>query len=374
MKKKSKRKTILLFTLIVAVITTAAIGFLQTQNRVEPVFVSTGTVEVMDIEEVVRVRGTIEGSESANVSSALNSMITAVNVREGDRVSRGQVLATLDVRDMHDQVRDMHDQQNRAALALSESQRAMDTAEILYNEGAMAREEYLRHRAAYENDRLNLSSINNRIGLSSVNIVDRRDIISPIDGTVTRVNINVGRFAGDTERGQPMFVIENLDDLQMRVNIGEFDISRISVGQHVTIAADVLGNDRISGVVSGISPTGEQNPASGEMVIPVTIAIDRGDRNIIAGVSARAEILIDSRENATIVSIDALAQDPDTGRYTIFVVGENGKLRRVPVETGLETNIHVEIPGGILNEGEQVVLAPAFDLEDGMLVTVNQRI
>jgi len=354
-KKPSKKKIIISIGVVVVIIAGLAV-FSQIRDTAEPaIFVSTGTVEKMDIEETVRIRGTIEGSESANVSSASNSMITAVHVKEGDRVRSGQVLATLDVKDLQDQY-------NRAALSLRESQRAYESAEILYNEGAMSREDYLRLRAAYESDRLNVSSIS---------ISDRRDIKSPINGIVTRVNINVGRYAGDTERGQSMFVVENLDDLQMKVSISEFDISKIRVGQSVTITADVLGNDSVTGIVSSISPTGEQKDmTSSEKVIPVVIDIDKGDKIIIAGVNARATILIDKQENATVVSIDAIAQDPETGQDMVFVVDEGGILRKVLVELGLETNIHIEILGGVLKEGEQIVLAPSLAMEDGMVVTV----
>ena len=354
-KKPSKKKIIISIGVVIVIIAGLAV-FSQIRDTAEPaIFVSTGTVEKMDIEETVRIRGTIEGSESANVSSASNSMITAVHVKEGDWVRSGQVLATLDVKDLQDQY-------NRAALSLRESQRAYESAEILYNEGAMSREDYLKLRAAYESDRLNVSSIS---------ISDRRDIKSPINGIVTRVNINVGRYAGDTEIGQPMFVVENLDDLQMKVSISEFDISKIRVGQSVTITADVLGNDSVTGVVSSISPTGEQKDmTSSEKVIPVVIDIDKGDKTIIAGVNARATILIDKQENATVVSIDAIAQDPETGQDMVFVVDEGGILRKVLVELGLETNIHIEILGGVLKEGEQIVLAPALAMEDGMVVTV----
>jgi len=347
----SKKKMFISIGLVLAVMT--GIGIYLATRDVEPkLMVSVGTVETMDIEQTVSIRGTVQGSESASVSSALNYRITAVNVSEGDRVNKDQVLATLDVKDLQDQY-------NRAALALRESQRSFESAEILYSEGAMSREEYLRHKASYDNDRLTVSTFN---------ISDIREIRSPISGTVTRVNVTVGRYASDTERGQPMFVVENLDELQMRVSISEHDISKIRVGQPVTITADVLAGDSVAGVVSRILPTGEDSASSGEKVIPVVIEIDKGDKNLIAGVTARASILIDRQERATVVSIDAIASDPDTGRDMVFVIDEGGILRKVYIDIGLETNIYAEVLGGVLNEGETVVLAPTFEMEDGRLV------
>jgi len=350
--KPSKKKMFISIGLVVVIL--SALGaFLSTRTTEQNLSVNVGSVEIMDIEETVSIRGTIEGSESAAVSSALNYRITAVNVQEGDRVSKDQVLAVLDVKDIQDQY-------NKAALALRESQRAYESAEILYNEGAMSREDYLRLKAAYDNDRLTVSTFN----ISGV-----RDIKSPISGTVTRVNVTVGRYASDTERGQPMFVVENLDELQMKVSISEHDISKIRIGQIVTITADVLGGDSVKGEVSKISPTGEESMTSGEKVIPVVIAIDKGDKNLIAGVTARATIHIDKQERVTVVSIDAIARDPETNQDWVFVVDEGNVLRKAAVEVGLETNIYAEILGGVLKEGDMVVLAPTFEMEDGMAVS-----
>ena len=351
--KPSKVKIIISIAVVLAVLIGLGI-FIATRDKEQFIPVSVGSVEIMDLEETVVIRGTIEGSESANVSSALNYMITAVNVKEGDRVTKNQVLATLDVKELQDQY-------NKAALALRESQRAYESAETLYNEGAMARDEYLRLKAAYDSDSLNVSSFD---------IADKRNIKSPISGIVTRVNINAGRYASDTERGEPMFVIENLDDLQMKVRLSEYDISKIKVGQSATITAEVLGNESVTGIVSSISPTGEEKDAlSSEKVIPVVIDIDKSDKNLIAGVTARATILIDRKENVKAVSIDAIAQDPETGQDMVFIVDEGGLLKKISVETGLETNIYVEIKGDAVKEGDIIVLAPALDMEDGMAVS-----
>jgi RND family efflux transporter MFP subunit len=352
--KPSKKKMFISIGIVVAIMTGLGV-FIAMRDKEKPTLVSACDVEIMDIEETVSIKGAIEGSESADVSSTLNYKITAIYVMEGDQVKKDQVLADLDVSEIQDQY-------NKASLALQESKRAYESAEALYEEGAMSRDEYLRLKAAYDSDSLNMSTFN---------IADKQNIKSPISGTVTRVNVNVGRYASDTERGQAMFVVENLEDLQMKVRISEYDISRIKVGQTVTITAEVLGNDSVTGVVSKISPTGElKDQTSSEKVIPVVIDIDKGDKNLIAGVTAKATILIDKKERATVVSIDAIAQDPETGEDMVFVV-EDGALRKVPVRPGLETSIYVEISGNALKEGDQVVLAPTLDMEDGMTVTVN---
>ena len=354
-RKPSKKKLIIIPAVIVLVVIAAAILLPNYMPQLgSGVMVSVAPAERMDLEQTVSIRGTIEGSESADVASALNYRITAIYVQEGDKVTKDQILATLDTSDLLDSY-------NKAVLARNEARRALETAETLYAEGAIARDEYLRARATLQDSNLTVASFD---------IAEKKNIRSPIDGTVTRVNVSIGRYASDTENRQPMFVVENLEDLQMKVRISEYDISKIRVGQDVTVTAEVLGSASVSGTVSKISPTGEaKDMASNEMVIPVVIDIDKGDLNLIAGVTARATISIEKRSMVLTVSIDAIMEDPETGETSVFIV-EEGLLKRVPVELGLEGQLYVEIVGGGLSEGDSVVLVPSYEMVDGQAVEV----
>ena len=258
-----------------------------------PSQVSVGSVERMDLEQTVSVNGIISGSQFAEVVSSLNYEIISILVEEGDRVKKDQVLAVLDGEALQDEYR-------KAVKALEESRFNYEASKRLYEEGAISQAEYIRAKNAYEND---------QITVNSFDISEKTNIRSPIDGTVTRVNVSLGRYANDTEDNKPMFVIEDLDQLKMDVKVSEYDIGKIKVGQTVTITADVLGKDRVTGTVSRISPTGElKDPASKEMVIPVRINVDQNEK-LIAGVTAKAKILIESRSQVLTVPIDAVLED-----------------------------------------------------------------
>jgi len=313
--------------------------------------VSTGAAESMDIEQVVSIKGTIKGSESADVSSSLNYEIISILVHEGDIVKKGQVLAVLDAEALQNDYQ-------KAARALEESKFNYDASKELYQQGAISEEEYLKAKNAYENDQNSLST--------SSDVYDKTKIKSPINGTVTRVNVNIGHYANDTENQEPMFVVENLSKLKMDVKISEYDISKIKVGQKVTINAEMLGDQDVTGTVSRISPTGEKkDETSNEMVIPVQIDVDKGNTNLIAGVTAKATIEIEKKKDILSIPIDAVMEDPDTGDSYVMVF--NGKtLKKVPVTLGLEGDFNIEIVSGKLSEGDQVVLNPTFDMKDGM--------
>ena len=112
------------------------------------------------------------------------------------------------------------------------------------------------------------------------------------------------------------------------------------------------------------------------MVIPVVIDIDKGESNLIAGVTAKATILIDEVAAVLTVPIDAVFEDPSTGETSVFIISENDTLTKVPVNIGLEGDFDTEISAAdesgsaLLTEGARIVLAPSYELADGMAVTV----
>ncbi len=354
--KSKKKKKIIVISVVVVVVLAAAIilpGIMG--NGQIPPQVSVGTAEKMDLEQAVSVNGIISGSQSAEVVSSLNYEIISILVAEGDVVKKDQVLAVLDGEALQDEYR-------KASKALEESRFNYEASKRLYEEGAISQADYIRAKNAYEND---------QITVSSFDIAEKTNIKSPISGTVTRVNVNLGRYANDTEDNKPMFVVEDLEQLKMDVKISEYDISKIKAGQTVTITADVLGKESVEGKVSRISPTGElKDPTSKEMVIPVQIHVDKKESGLIAGVTAKAKILIESRSQVMTVPIDAVLEDPDTGESFVLTVEET-TIKKVIITPGIEGDFYLEVLSSSLAEGAQVVLNPTFDLTDGMQVLVS---
>jgi RND family efflux transporter MFP subunit len=197
-------------------------------------------------------------------------------------------------------------------------------------------------------------------------------VTSPIAGTVVRVNCKVGRFADKTDDDKPMFIINNLDVLEMKINVSEYSIGKVSIGQPVEITADILGTESVKGEVSSISPTGEEKGnGSTERVIPTTIRIIDQNSRLIAGITAKAKIELNKAENVWTVPFASVIQNPD-GTMAIATV-ENNVVKMIPVKNGVESDIQTEIipeEEGALKEGMQVIDAPTELLEDGTTVVV----
>ena len=181
----------------------------------------------------------------------------------------------------------------------------------------------------------------------------------------------MGRFADEMENNKPIFVIEDIDHLQMKVMISENDIDKVQVGQEVDITAEILGKDVVKGVVDRISPTGEEkNATSSERVIPVYIKVQEQNEKLIAGITAQATIKIAFAENVLVVPLEAIGELED-GTTVIYTMTEQGTVHIVPVKTGLETDLEVEVTAQELTEGQTIILNPSLALTEGMAVVAQ---
>ena len=403
--------------------------------------VSTTPIIKGDIQDSISLRAPLEGTESAEIVSRLHYEVLQLNVKEGDRVKKGQVLAVLDSdtlkkdikraedqlalakvesneassrsaqnvelakAQLEDKLKDQQTAYEKAVLDRDEAKRKYDNLKTLVDAGVETEESLKEIKNTYESAQqivdsytvengkvvateADLKSIENSgdnsagsraksIAMLQTELNNKRQdleecqITSPIDGTITRVNIKLGRFADDTDDDKPMFVVENIDQLEMEILISEYDIGKIEIGQTATITADILKDEFVEGIVDRISPTGEEKAGSTERVIPTTVRITGDTKGLIAGINAKAEILIAESKDTLILPLECLQQNPD-GTISVLRVNSENKIEVIPVTTGIENDLNVEIFSDMLQEGDNIVVSPTPDLTEGTAVTTPE--
>lgn len=405
-KKKFLTKKKLLAGVVVAAV--AASGFLFFRSGGETAApVNVVAVEQQTLRDSVSLKAPLEGTETVEIVSNLHYEVTAINVKEGDRVTKGQVLAVLDTDAMADEIGSAQDalalaqaqyedslrskqlEYEQAVQNLQNAQKDAERNAALFEVGGVSAEENEKAQSALaeaqaaikgfrvENgqvqgnasDLKNIETARNALARKQDSLSDGK-IISPIDGTITRVNINVGRFADETDDKKPMFVVENLQQLQMEVAVSEYDVADIAVGQPVEITADVLKGQTVSGVVDRISPTGELKEGSAaERVIPTVIRLTESNDALIAGINAKAEIIIAEAADALTVPIEAVLDNGD-GTGTVMRVKEDNTVEALTVELGLENDLNVQLISSALQPGDLLILNPE-GVTEGMTVAVQ---
>jgi len=404
----TRKKTIIAVIILIVGI---SVIFAKSRNKVEPTFAANVTIlESKTIEQIISVKAPLEGIEKAEVVSPLNYEIIDIKVKEGDIVTKDQILAVLDSEELQKEVSTA---ENQIALAVLDQQDKLKTTQLEYDKAVLALNEleksYSQNKELFENEiiteeafrKIENSLTEAKKSIEGYNVVEGKIVLtpsevksieikklelsqkkedlekiyikSPIAGTVTRVNVYLGRYAKDTKDQKAMFVVENLDKLQMKVSISEFDINKIKPEQEVDIYSDVLSANSAKGTVARISPTAEQKEANAmERVIPVLIDVTEKPENLIAGVLATAKIKVAKAENIFAIPSGALVQD-ENSLYKIYILNDDNSLKSIPVEIGLETDLETEIKSSELTKGMKIVVNPDPTFIDGMIVAPNEN-
>lgn len=359
------------------------------------------------VQNRLSVTGPVSGTDSVDVVSNLPAEVLEILVKEGDRVEKGQILAVLDDTDIRkeaDIAKNDYDlavitqkeqelaakngyekavQDYQAAKAAYERTRVLfdggsvsklelETAENAMNDARRQTETFtLKDGKPAANESYNLQIEKARFAYEKkLEELEDTKIKAPISGTVVRVNTKVGRYAAQTaENHEPLFIIENLDVLEMEIDVSEYSIGKVAVGQEAVIKADILNGETVQGQVTAISPTGEEKGGgSTERVIPTTIRIMDSQSGLIAGITARAEIVLEESLDALCVPAGAL-YDKDGATYVLVV--HDGLIHWVPVTVGVEGDLMTEIvpaEGETLNENTILVASPNESYTEGLAV------
>ena len=182
-------------------------------------------------------------------------------------------------------------------------------------------------------------------------------ITAPISGVVTAVNAEVGVPASGV-----MFVIEDVEQLEISTSIKEYDVTTVKEGMPVIIRTDAIEGEEFEGVLSEIAPTGVKSPSGGAVTFAAKVTIPKPG-SLRVGMNTRMDIVLEEKENVFRVPFDAVHTAEDESLYiTAVVPNESGEknaapyvTKNIPVTTGMETDFYVEILSDELEEGMQII-------------------
>lgn len=205
-------------------------------------------------------------------------------------------------------------------------------------------------------------------GDTLVSYVDGTSFTANFNGTVTEVNVTEEEADANAQQGQPSLVVSDLNDLQVAIQLSRSDAALVDVDQAVEMEyADTF----YEGTVSSIDPvaTSEQTQMGSSISLGATIAFDSDTDDLIAGFEIDVDIIVDSADNSLVIPIEALNYNQDNEPYVYIVT--DGQVSEVMIETGIQSDARIQVTDG-LSEGDQVVLSPGEELEDGAEVEIDE--
>lgn len=384
--------------MIVAVV----IGAVIKSNSDSSVEVKTAEARTMEYEDKVLATGRVEVVNSAELAASMPTKLT-LKVQEGDRVSKGQVLAELDVSEQQQQLQEAEDtlkaaeanlanarkssQETTAAVATAEKNVAdayahLEKTTALAKEGKATPEQLetaqQKLAAAQQAQQaasgsmgalqmqdpaaLQLQVNQARSAVDAArSAVEKGKLQAPIDGVVLQVAAKSGSYV---QPGVPLITVGDPDNLQVVAKLSEQDINGVVVGQEVEVRWAGAPDQVIKGEVARIAPV-VSSPEMGqnETFIKVYITIEKGEMDLKPGATVDVVIYRVKPRQSLLIPNEAIIGEGKT--KAVFVV-ENGTAKKYTVQTGHSNELYTEIVQGI-KEKNKVILEPDA-IKDGQKV------
>ncbi len=311
--------------------------------------VEVATVEQTRLVDEAQSVGSLRSRQSIILRPEVSGRITQVNFRDGQRVSRGQLLVQLD------------DQLAQAQIKQAEAE--LSIARANFNRNKELVEQNFISRRTVEESAANLEVAQAKLALAQATAA-RLKIMAPFDGTVGIRSINLGDYLKD---GADVVNLEDMDAIYVDYRLPERFQSQVKVGQKAQIDIDALPGRKFSAVVLAIDPLIDANGRS----VGVRACIDNRRMQLRPGMFARVATVFAQKDKALVIPEEAIV--PQAGRQFVIrlIDGPEGKVsQRVEVKVGSRSPGKVEIVEG-LAAGETVVVAGQQRVQrDGMSVRV----
>ena len=200
------------------------------------------------------------------------------------------------------------------------------------------------------------------------------NMTAPCGGVVTAVNVSVG---DNYTAGMTMITIEDTSAMKVIVTVEEADILKLEEGMKAIITTDATGDEEISGTVTRVVRVKNQSASATDMSAvsgySAEISIDNTD--LLIGMSAKARIIIQEKENVLAVPYDLICYDENGDTYVLVAeYNEDGTAIAVrkDITAGEEVDYYVEVLGGDLAEGDLLIYDYTYSMVEGQIFTPAQ--
>ncbi len=312
----------------------------------------TKVVQALTLEESpfrtwVEVQGTVDARQSIEVTAEGMGVVRNIQVKEGQKVTKGQILAELD--------------QTVLLQSIEEIKGQLDFAKQLYTKQSNLWKQNIGSEVQYLNAKNQKESLERRLSTIESQL-DLTRIKAPVSGTVDQVYLKLGQ---STAMGMPAVRVVNFNDLRVVTDLSESYVSRVREGATVDLEfkdLNLSAQGRIAYVARSISALNRTFRAE----VPLNNREGLYRPNMIVGMKIN-----DYSTNKAIKIPVNLLQNSDEGTFVMVVRGEGTSLKasRVSVTPGRSNGIETEILQG-LQAGDRIITTGYNDLNDGQAITL----
>lgn len=319
-------------------------------------------VETTTISEIVTATGTMESVTQVDVGTQVTGIVDKLYADFNDNVKKGQLLAEIEKTTLQSDLTSATASMESAkasyeyALRNYERDKALHAEKLISDyEFQTSEKEYKVAKNAYEKSKADR--------VRAAKNLNYAEIYSPIDGIIISREVEVGQTVVSSMNVANMFVIADLENMQVVGNVDEADIGKVKLGQRVTFTVDAYPEDVFDGQVSQVrlNPKTESNVVTYEVIV----AASNPDLKLIPGMTANLTIYTMELKDVTALPMKAFKFEPkeypeelglpkpkpfvsgksDKDKYVWVVRGD--ELVQTEIETGVSNGIYQQILSGI---------------------------
>ncbi|MEN3323537.1 efflux RND transporter periplasmic adaptor subunit [Mariniflexile soesokkakense] len=313
--------------------------------------VTTVSIKSEKFEHYLELQGNVQTKQNLVIYPEMAGTLTRVYVKEGQSVSKGQVLATIDDGGLSQQVAQLQIQADLAKTTFERQER-------LWNQKIGSEIQYLQAKSSYEAQQRAVSQLKSQLAKTSVR--------APFTGVIDDVITDQGSVVAP---GQSQLMrIVNLEDMYIETDVPENYISNITVNKTVKVEFPILGKS----MDAKIRQAGNFiNPAN--RTFKIEVAVPNKDKSIKPNLTAKLKINDYSNDNAILIPQSIISENADGEQYIYIIENKNsdneGKAKRVIIETGKSQGDVIEVTKGLENSAE-IIQEGARSVNDGQTVKV----
>jgi RND family efflux transporter MFP subunit len=301
------------------------------------------TLKLQDFYHFIEVQGTIDAMENVLAIQQIPGIVTGINVKEGDRVSRGQVLYLTDASTYQKQMDVVQTQLDLAKVAF-------DKQKKLWEQNIGSELQYLQAKAGKETLEKQYSNLNAALELTKCK--------SPIDGIVDEVRVKLGDMAAPSQM-MPGVRVVNASKMVVKAKLADSQIGRVKVGDKVMVSFPDI-NQKIEALVTYVGQTVDKQTRTFNVEVRINNPSNEYKANMIAKL-----LINDDLQKSKIIIQENVIQKSIDGHYVL--VAENGRALKRDVETGNSYDGKIIVTQG-LKPGDKLITFGYTEVVDGQKI------
>jgi membrane fusion protein (multidrug efflux system) len=298
----------------------------------------------------LELQGSVQTKQNVVINAEIGGILQQIYVKEGQKVSKGQLLVKIDDGGMSQQLVQM---QIQADLAKTTYERQKS----LWDQKIGSEIQYLQAKSNYEGQQSAVNQMKSQLSRST--------ITAPFAGTIDDIITEQGSVVSPGQT--PILRIVNLDDMYIKTDVPESYISNVTVGKDVEVTFPVLGKT----LGAKIRQTGNYiNPDN--RTFNAEIGVPNKDKNIKPNLTARLRINDYTNEEALMIPQSIISENAEGDQY-IFILdnidGQKAIAKQTIIKTGKTQGDVIEVLEGV-KDGDEIIKEGARSVKDGQTVKI----